>query len=303
MKATIELVCPECKLLMIENNSVLVCKECSKEYEVINSIPVFSTNGEQEELLLMESFVRDLESASAESFQVPSDRYRLPIRPNNLARRRSEYRSLKNFFKTFPDLAEKSILNISSGCGRECKLLLERGAKHITLLDISYPAVEYSKKLFAHDHPDADLTYIVSDASVIPFRADSFDIVYIDGSAHHYNDLQKVLSNCLKVAPLVYFIAEPAVMGWMQQVLDFFGWNSEYGDMESHRLSETQVKRICKKNGFKCDTERLNQYYPRILDRFADNKYFVNLWFIGLRILDLVLPHALRHSLNVRISR
>ena len=41
------LACPICKRKLIENNDKLICENCSKQYSIIDNIPVLINSAEQ----------------------------------------------------------------------------------------------------------------------------------------------------------------------------------------------------------------------------------------------------------------
>ena len=293
-----QLCCTDCSSPLNEAESELRCLRCSRTFEVRGGIPVFSEAGDLQDLEEMRALIARLKTLSDDQFPHPSDHFRLPNRAYSRARRLSEEVTFSGFLSRFPSLRDKRILNISSGVGREANILLEQGARSICLLDISYEAVSHARRTFSRMYPNRELSYVVSDACALPFADSSFDLVVVYGSAHHYSDLKRFLSSAVRVAQHVILLAEPAMMGPVQPLLDRAGWNTEYGEIDTHRFEEERLKSAFAAVGLRCETERLSQYFPRVLDPVGDRAPVVRGWMALLRTLNRFLPRSMHHSLN-----
>ncbi len=78
-------------------------------------------------------------------------------------------------------------------------------------------------------------------------------------SAHHYGDLSRFLRSAGRVARNVVLLAEPATLGPLQPLLDRMGWNTEYGQLDTHRFDEERLRSAFASAGMSCETERLSQ--------------------------------------------
>lgn len=295
--------CPACREQLRADADELRCAGCAATYETREGIPIFSEAGDTADLVEMAELVARLEARPDEAFPSLAHRFRLPTRRYDLGRARAEERSLRGFFFRFPRLAGLRILNVSCGVGREAQILLERGARELHLVDVSFPAVRYARRSFACFYPDRNLSFAVADAARLPYADGAFDLLLVYGSAHHYPNLDGFLSEAGRVARHVVLLAEPAHMGAAQWVLDRVGWNTEYGGLATRRLDESWLRERLEVHGFRCETERLFQYFPGRLDRFGESRLLVGGWFGLLRLLDLVTPRGVRHSLNAYGTR
>jgi len=269
---------------------------------VKNGIPIYSQAGDEEDLAEMQELVDMLRSNSGS----PTDRidpFRLPNRPNTFARRRGEERVLREFRRRFPRLGGMKILNISCGVGREAARLLEMGADDITLLDVSFPAVEYARDHLPLAYPDAELEFLVSTADVLPFEDRAFDLTVIYGSMHHYPDPGGFVAELTRVCDHAAILSEPAILGPAQGLLDLIGWNTEYGGVDSARLEQSAVRELFERRSWKVEVERFSHYYPKSLDSLGNSKRFVRGWYRGLRIADQLTPGFVHHAMNVFARR
>lgn len=295
--------CPACRASLRREGERLACTGCGASYEVRDEVPVFYEAGDAADLHEMAELVARLEKAPDSDFPEVAHHFRLPTRKHDLGRRAAEEKSFRGFSRRFPDLSGLRILDVSCGVGREAQILLERGAREVHLLDISYPAVRYARQAFGRFYPDRRLAFAVSDAARLPYADGAFDLVLVYGSGHHYPDLDGFLAEARRVAGRIVLLAEPARMGMAQRLLDAVGWNTEYGGLDTHRFDEAELRRRLAAHGLRCETERLFQYFPKSLAGLGDVGPLVSAWFGFLRLLDVCVPRDLRHSLNVYASR
>lgn len=299
--------CPFCKSDLITNGSGLGCKNCTREYEIREEIAIFTEEGDKDDLEEMKSLTRQLESmpdSKLNSEVTGIDAYfRLPCHKHNLGRSFSEKKSFEIFFSRFPDLSRLRILNVSCGVGLEAHILLEHGLNDLYLLDISFPAIRYLKRRLEKFYPQRDLHYFVSDACLLPFPEDFFDIVFVYGSAHHYRDINLFLKESSRIAKNICLITEPSRLGSLQWVLDLIGWNTEYGGLDTLRFDENVLRSFISELGMKCDIERIIQYYPKALNIFGNNRGFVCAWFSFLQLLETLMPKSVRPTLGLYASK
>jgi SAM-dependent methyltransferase len=297
-----DMVCPNCFVAITLEAECLSCTSCERNYLIDDGVPVFTERGDQKDLEEMQGLVEQIES-NPERIVNDRDIFRLPNRPNSAARLKSEEKSFRFFDKNISNLQNKRILNISCGIGREASILLEKGVVDITILDISRPAVLYADKNLRLIYPFVHIRSVISDAVLLPFKQKEFDVVFVYGSAHHYEDFCKFLVQAMRVSSELYILSEPAHMGGVQWVFDRLGWNTEYGEIDTHRLYDNRILSMCDTLGFNVEIEKNSQYFPKALDFIGDNKLGIALWFGFLNVLDLVLPKSMRHSINLRITK
>lgn len=296
-------VCPACHGMLKTRESALCCASCGAQYPVREGIPVFTEDGDVRDLEEMQHLVERLESMDETAFPDPAARFRLPNRPFSLARHRTEKRAFDKFFRKYTDLDSLRILDISCGVGREAQMLLAAGATDITLLDISFPAVAYTRKTFPLYYPDRRLLYCVSDAAQLPFPDNTFDLVLVYASAHHYPDFRRFLSEVTRVSARLCLISEPARIVPLEGMMRYTGWNTEYGGLDTHRFHERRLRNQLKGAGMRYEIQRRFQYFPKMFDPLGDVRPFVVVWFGFLRFMELVCGRWLGHSLNVFAER
>lgn len=166
------------------------------------------------------------------------------------------------------------------------------------MMDISFPAVLYAKRSFEKIYPERNLHFLVGDAHHLPFPEKFFDIVLVYGSAHHYHNIPLFAKEAVRVSRNVCLLAEPK-RTLLTALANIMGWNNEYGGIETARFEERELIEPFTCLSMKCDIERQWQTSPRFLERFADNRTFVSVWFFLLKCLELLFTKSMCHSLNV----
>jgi len=83
------------------------------------------------------------------------------------------------------DVNELRILEVGAGTGRDSIKLSEKGA-HITLLDYANNALYNVRKLL--NNSCVPINLICGDGTFLPFKDESFDVVFHQGLLEHFND-------------------------------------------------------------------------------------------------------------------
>lgn len=98
-------------------------------------------------------------------------------------------------YQLLGNVDQKSVLEIGSGSGQQALFLAARGAK-VTVIDIS----EESLKSTRHMAQEKGISLSVHqmNAEEMKFKADQFDLIYINSVLMHVNQ-QKVLQECSRV--------------------------------------------------------------------------------------------------------
>jgi len=94
------------------------------------------------------------------------------------------------------DLNGKKILEVGAGTGRDSFLLAEAGAE-VTVLDYADNSLLIIKKIL-HDAP-VKLDLIKGDAFQLPFKTNSFDLVFHQGLLEHFEDPQPILNENFRI--------------------------------------------------------------------------------------------------------
>jgi ubiquinone/menaquinone biosynthesis C-methylase UbiE len=94
------------------------------------------------------------------------------------------------------DLNGKKILEVGAGTGRDSFLLAEAGAE-VTVLDYADNSLFIIKNIL-HDTP-VKLDLIKGDAFQLPFKANSFDLVFHQGLLEHFEEPQLILNENFRI--------------------------------------------------------------------------------------------------------
>jgi len=121
------------------------------------------------------TYVRDRELGTREFFEaVEQHRY-------------SEYAPWMREVMEFENFAGSDLLEIGCGMGTDL-LQFSRGGARCTAVDITPRSIEIARHRFAlYNQPGS---FLLSDAEHLPFRSESFDVVYSNGVLHHTPDTQ-----------------------------------------------------------------------------------------------------------------
>lgn len=169
------LCCPECQCQcgLIEETipSILVCQICYRPYIILNDIPRFVAS---------DTYVGSF------SFEWNKHRQSQLDSASGLTRAEEMFFERTGFTKE--ELKGKLILDAGCGIGRFTEICQKYGAV-VVGVDLSY-SVEVAKK----NVPDA--TIIQADIHNLPFKAESFDLVFSLGVIHHTSDTRKAF-DCL----------------------------------------------------------------------------------------------------------
>jgi ubiquinone/menaquinone biosynthesis C-methylase UbiE len=100
------------------------------------------------------------------------------------------------------DLGGKRVLEVGAGTGRDSVELAARGAE-VWTLDYSEQALRIMREASGadaaraeageHTHPADNIRIVSGDARALPFRDDSFDVVFHQGLLEHFRDPLSVL--------------------------------------------------------------------------------------------------------------
>jgi SAM-dependent methyltransferase len=96
------------------------------------------------------------------------------------------------------DAAGKTVLDYGCGPGYMTQSLLERGALHVTGIDISEGEIEQARERAQRDGTADRSTHVVADAHDLQFEDDSFDLIVGDSILHHL-DLEIALREIRRV--------------------------------------------------------------------------------------------------------
>ncbi len=105
----------------------------------------------------------------------------------------------KNVFKIVEEQKPKTILDIATGTGDMAILYANTDAKKIVGLDISSGMLEVAKQKTEKKNLQEVIEYKLGDAEHLPFEDGSLDVVTVTYGIRNFEDLEKGLSEILRV--------------------------------------------------------------------------------------------------------
>ncbi len=182
------LACPDCGGdLRIIDDKQLVCKKCKNNFEVTDGIPILLPS--------------DILEEQKKAIKVWGKEYRDMLKKHEFSYEDKYAKAdIGEILKNEKFKKENSFLEIGCGRARNCVSLAKRGYKNIVGLDISIDALRLAKEICKH-HQIRNCFFVVGDIYKMPFRKNSFDLVFGGGSMEHFEDTLggfKKVSNVIK---------------------------------------------------------------------------------------------------------
>lgn len=161
---------------------------------------------------------------------------------------RSAVHMLNRLIPTY-SLRSKCTLAVCCGSGMEAEFLARQGMK-VVGLDISLDAVQRAKERASRYGVQYGL--VVGDAENLPFRPNSFEIVFVHDGMHHLPDAYQGIRDMVRVASHFVIVAEPAdaLMTKFAVKIGLAGNYEEAGNYV-YRLRLDKVARLFKEEGVK----------------------------------------------------
>ncbi len=153
-------------------------------------------------------------------------------------------------------LAGARVLEVGAGSGRDSLELAARDARPVTL-DYTFEALRIVQRLSRRTGAAIDL--VCADCTRMPFRDESFDVVFHQGLMEHFRDPSPLLAENRRVlrrrghllvdVPQRYHLY--TLMKHVLIALDrwFAGWETEYSIAELERLVESHGFRVLHRYG------------------------------------------------------
>ena len=110
--------------------------------------------------------------------------------------RYEDYAPWMREFVNFGAYSGKKVLEVGVGQGTDL-VQFAKGGADVSGIDITQRHLELAARNFAVRRMHANLQYAT--AAAIPFKSDSFDVVYSFGVLHHTNDTVRCISECYRV--------------------------------------------------------------------------------------------------------
>jgi ubiquinone/menaquinone biosynthesis C-methylase UbiE len=211
----------------------------------------------------------------------------------------------KKALKTFINLSQLNfsalkVLNIGCGGGKEALWLFEKGVGQVVCLDVSLPFLKLAKKRLHGKKAN----FIQAKGEKLPFKDNSFDLVFYMGALHHLKNISLGLKEAARVSRRIAILSEPTSTSFITSVLNKLGWNTEYNKIQTKRINKKEVKKILTDLGFEVRTKTNFIWYPFPVFslipflNLKNNKFFLSCYFNFLAFLDLFFPF-LGHNLTV----
>lgn len=124
-----------------------------------------------------------------------------------------------------------SVLDIGTGSGLFAEAFYMKGIK-VAGIDLNPIMIETARKIL----PDCDLR--ISKAEDLPFKDNSFDMIFMGVVFHEVDDFKKVMEETYRVA-----VKSVSILEWDYKT-------EEYGPPIEHRLSEEFINKIAEGSGF-----------------------------------------------------
>ncbi|MCP4727596.1 MAG: methyltransferase domain-containing protein [bacterium] len=156
----------------------------------------------------------------------------------------------------FMDIKDKSILEVGAGTGRDSVKLSEGGAD-LTVIDYADNALIKVKEAQKMTGRSFDL--IRGDGTLLPFRDESFDVVFHQGLLEHFHDPMSLFMENVRVlkkggyllidVPQKYHIYTVIkhILIWMDKW--FAGWETEFSIGELRKFYTDNDLKICHEYG------------------------------------------------------
>lgn len=279
-----KVICPHCQGKLKKTKNDLVCPSCKSRFSFREGILIFSLpSGKNPDLEFTKKYVRALEK-KGEKFLEKEQEFFERERGKSFAARLVD----KKAFATLKQIAGEDfsgfeVLDIGAGGGKEAEKLFEEKVKKVVCLDISFEFLKIARQRLKGKKAE----FVVADGENLPFANKSFDLAIFFGSLHHIPNWQKALKQACRVAKRVALVGEPAQMGIFGKILNFFGWNTEYGGIKTHRFSPKEVEKILEGEKMAVVWKTNFIWFPfALLTGLKNNKKFLKFYFSFLKFLD-----------------
>jgi len=158
----------------------------------------------------------------------------------------AHFQALRRLCHLIGTLEGHRCLSICCGGGMDAQYMSERSAS-IVGLDISNFLLHAVKKRFSLIQGDIDL--VRADAESLPFKNDSFDVVYIYEGLHHLPNPTQAIKEMTRVSREILALVEPNVNSLSSRLVGFFHLKSlEPSGLPMKRLEKKAIVKALRVN-------------------------------------------------------
>ena len=243
------LICPDCGEKISKRDKKLVCSGCSREFKGLNDMPILLPK-KLSDFKKIEIGFYEKEFSGMQHFDFVEKEWK----KNSFG--------LLDFVEAFEDLPKDAkILEVGAGNGQYSLILNKRGFKNTITSDISLKGLAAAKRHSKNKGKNKG-EFIVSDSESIPFEDNTFDVVFLTASLHHFPDPQKAISEmkrCVKKGGVVivavepnswyYYIVRPVAKLLKIRRIDRSKNSFSIGDEETKGFSMRKLKRYFSEAG------------------------------------------------------
>jgi hypothetical protein len=129
-----------------------------------------------------------------------------------------------------------------------------------------------------------------ANAEKLPAKNRAFDLAIFGSTLHHIPHPYAALHEAMRVSDMVAGFGEPSTMREFYGLIKSTGWNTEYGNLPTHRFNPDDLKTYLECSGFKTEVKTDFIWFPvKQLKNWGDNHMFVDGFFLMLDALDAIL--------------
>ncbi len=183
------LCCPECRGNLVLKNKKLKCVKCQLDYPIVNNVPV----------LLPSSMAKDVKL----SLEKWDDEYKKTVNKKELMGLKRGFQNtyldsnMKYIKRNFASLKNKKYLEIGCGpffVGQE----LAKMGSFVVGIDYSVNALRLAK-FYLDEEKIKNYLLVCGDISKMPFKENTFDLLYGGGVIEHFKDTVGVVKENYRV--------------------------------------------------------------------------------------------------------
>lgn len=294
-----EVVCPRCKGNLIKKRGFCFCRECHESYPFKgNFISLWKNKFEKDnksqhyiekELRFTSELAKTLRDKDNKNFDKLSqaEEFLIRDRKTSYAAVKLDEKGLNDLKVLLPsDISDLKILDIGAGFGKEAEYLKKWGAKDLVLMDLSLDLLKEAKKRVKARY------FFQANAENLPLKSDSFDLAIFGSTLHHLSNPLKALKDACRVAKMVAAFNEPSSMYKFNLILKKIGWNTEYGNLKTHRFNPERIKNYFQRMDYQTIIKTDFIWFPvKQLKFLANCRTLVDGYYLFLGILDKVAGH------------